>query len=237
MDQYAAKAVEFTSSIGDKPYFMMVNYPDAHLPFQNDVEGLPTVKVDRNRINSTLSFVGVNSERLFDETERYYNCMNRLDESIGMLLDSLGDLSNTVVIYLSDHGAQFSRGKLTNYEGGLKVPFIVHWPDRYPVQNEVRDELISVVDILPTVMEIAGIEKPDFLPGKSLIGLLDNPNQEEAIWQLRGRDHRPFSIFHAEASEIILLNSSTTLMWGGQNFLHITLTPNPILNPDPIRKK
>lgn len=178
MDQYAAKAVEFTSSIGDKPYFMMVNYPDAHLPFQNDVEGLPTVKVDRNRINSTLSFVGVNSERLFDETERYYNCMNRLDESIGMLLDSLGDLSNTVVIYLSDHGAQFSRGKLTNYEGGLKVPFIVHWPDRYPVQNEVRDELISVVDILPTVMEIAGIEKPDFLPGKSLIGLLDNPNQE-----------------------------------------------------------
>src|SRR5690606_12945559 len=135
-----------------------------------DVDGLPTVKVDRKKITSTLPFVGVNSERLREETERYYNCMNRLDESIGMLLDSLGDLSNTVIIYLSDHGAQFSRGKLTNYEGGLKIPFIIHWPDRFPVQNQVREELISVVDILPTVMDIAGMETPEFLPGKSLIG-------------------------------------------------------------------
>lgn len=98
----------------------MVNFPDAHLPFQNEVEGLPTIKVNRDRIKETLPFVGVNNERLLDETEAYYNCMNRLDESIGMLLDSLGDLSNTCIIYLSDHGAQFSRGKLTNYEGGLK---------------------------------------------------------------------------------------------------------------------
>lgn len=178
LDLYAAKASEFKTSRGDKPYFLMVNYPDAHLPFQNDVEGLPTIKVDRERITSTLPFVGVTSERLLDETERYYNCMNRLDESIGMLLDSLGDLSNTVIIYLGDHGAQFSRGKLTNYEGGLKIPFIIHWPDRFPVQNEVRDELISVIDILPTVMDIAGTEVPDFLPGESLIGLLDNPQKE-----------------------------------------------------------
>lgn len=176
LSAYGSSAAKVKNSSGDRPYFLMVNFPDAHLPFQNDVEGLPSEKVDRNRINSTLPFVGVTTERLLDETERYYNCMNRLDESIGMLLDSMGDLSNTVVIYLSDHGAQFSRGKLTNYEGGLKIPFILHWPDRYPVQNQVRDELISVIDILPTILDIAGKNIPDHLPGKSLIKLLDHPD-------------------------------------------------------------
>lgn len=178
LNNYASTAAEFKTSAGDNPYFMMVNFPDAHLPFQNDVEGLPTVKVDREKITSTLPFVGVTTERLLEETERYYNCMNRLDESIGMLLDSLGDLSNTVVIYLSDHGAQFSRGKLTNYEGGLKIPFIIHWPDRFPAQDQVREEFISVIDILPTVMDIAGMEAPGFLPGKSLIELLESPEPE-----------------------------------------------------------
>lgn len=178
LNRYAQNAAEFISSVGDTPYFLMVNFPDAHLPFQNDVDGLPTVKVDRDQVTSTLPFVGVESERLLDETERYYNCMNRLDEAVGMLLDRIGDLSNTVIIYLSDHGAQFSRGKLTNYEGGLKIPFILHWPDRFPVHNQVRDELISVIDILPTVMDIAGGEVPDFLPGESLVGLLENPQEE-----------------------------------------------------------
>ncbi len=177
LSEYAASATEFKNSVAGKPYFLMVNFPDAHLPFQNDVEGLPTVKVDRQKITSTLPFVGLTTKRLLDETERYYNCMNRLDESIGMLLESMGDLSNTAIIYLSDHGAQFSRGKLTNYEGGLKIPFILHWPDRFPVQNQVRNELISVIDILPTILDITGMKIPENLPGKSLIGLLEHSDK------------------------------------------------------------
>ena len=167
---YAQKAKELVqkSKTEDKPYMLMVNFPDAHLPFQNDVEGLPTVKVDTSRITSSLPFVGVNTPRLRKVTEAYYNCMNRLDESVGMLLDSIGDLSNTCIIYLSDHGAQFSRGKMTNYEGGLKIPFIVHWPDKITDRGIVKDELISVIDILPTILEITGSEVPESLPGMSL---------------------------------------------------------------------
>ncbi|MDO6436676.1 sulfatase [Cyclobacterium sp. 1_MG-2023] len=181
LKDYALKAKEFVNQSED-PYFLMVNFPDAHLPFQNEVEGLPTQKVDRDKIKNTLPFVGVNNERLLDETEAYYNCMNRLDESIGMLLDSLGDLSNTCIIYLSDHGAQFSRGKLTNYEGGLKVPFIISYPEVIKESGSSRDELISVIDILPTVLDLTETKGDFNLPGRSLMDLFSN-NVEKDSWR------------------------------------------------------
>lgn len=183
MPDYAANAQKFIQdNNSDAPYFLMVNYPDAHLPFQHQVEGLPSVKVDPDKITNTLPFVGVNNERLREQTEIYYNCMNRLDESVGMLLDSIGDLSNTVIIYISDHGAQFSRGKLTNYEGGLKIPFLVQWEEEIEVKNIVREELVSTVDILPTILELAGEKVPGGLPGRSILGLLQS-DQDLPEWR------------------------------------------------------
>lgn len=183
MAEYATQAKKFIQeNNADKPYFLMVNFPDAHLPFQNDVEGLPTVKVDTGRIENTLPFVGVNTARLKTETAKYYNCMNRLDESIGMLLDSIGDLSNTFIFYLSDHGAQFSRGKLTNYEGGLKIPFIIQWREGIKSVNVVKEELVSVVDILPTILDLAKGEIPEELPGKSILSLFQK-DYEPSSWR------------------------------------------------------
>lgn len=183
MLEYAFNAKKFVvENDANEPYFLMVNFPDAHLPFQNDVEGLPTVKVDTGKIKNTLPFLGVNTARLRTETEKYYNCMNRLDESIGMLLDSIGDLSNTFIFYLSDHGAQFSRGKLTNYEGGLKIPFIIQWEEGIKSVKVVREELVSVIDILPTILELAGGKIPKELPGNSILRLFDQ-NFEPSSWR------------------------------------------------------
>ena len=67
--------------------------------------------------------MGVDNPRLRELTADYFNSINRLDESVGMLLDSLrssGKMKNTLIIYLGDHGAQFSRGKCSNYESGLR---------------------------------------------------------------------------------------------------------------------
>jgi N-sulfoglucosamine sulfohydrolase len=181
LSEYASKAKKFVMQSQD-PYFLMVNFPDAHLPFQNDVEGLPTIKVDSAIIHETLPFVGVNNKRMLGETEAYYNCMNRLDESVGMLLDSLGDLSNTCIVYLSDHGAQFSRGKLTNYEGGLKIPFIISYPEEIKEKGTSREELVSVIDILPTVLDLTGNSGDFGLPGRSLMDLFNREN-DIAPWR------------------------------------------------------
>ncbi|MEX2512447.1 MAG: sulfatase [Cyclobacteriaceae bacterium] len=187
LEEYANNAKKFIDQ-SEAPYLLIVNFPDAHLPFQNEVDGLPSVKVDTSKINNTLPFVGVNNPRLREVTEAYYNCMNRLDESIGMLFDSIGDISNTCIIYISDHGAQFSRGKLTNYEGGLRIPFILTYPEGIKGKGHVRDELVSVIDILPTILDLTGSEIPTNLPGYSLMELFKDDGQARGWRKYLGSD-------------------------------------------------
>jgi N-sulfoglucosamine sulfohydrolase len=106
----------------------------------------------------------------------------RLDAGIGMLLDKLegsGKANDTLVIYLGDHGAQFSRGKTSVYEAGLRVPLIVSFPGRTK-QGLVRDELVSTVDLLPTILDAVGVEGPENLPGRSLLPLCRG---EEQRWR------------------------------------------------------
>lgn len=198
LHRYAQKGQAFAME-SEKPFFLMVNFPDAHFPVQKQVEGLPTTVVEPSDIDESLPFVGVTSERLKEYTANYYNCMNRLDESVGMLMDSLqsiGVLDNTVVIYMGDHGAQFSRGKCSNYEGALKVPMIISWPDHIS-RSQVKKELISSVDILPTILDIAGMEQQEDLPGYSFLPLC----QGEGIYQQReflfadGAGAAPFMFF------------------------------------------
>ena len=98
--------------------------------------------------------------RLREYTANYYNCMRRLDDGIALLLRELkasGQAENTFIIYIGDHGAQFSRGKGTVYEAGLRVPMIVHWPNSDLRAGQVRRELTSTLDIMPTLCDIAGL--------------------------------------------------------------------------------
>ncbi|AEL26176.1 sulfatase family protein [Cyclobacterium marinum] len=172
MGDYAIKAAEFINSSGGKPFFLMVNFPDAHFPLLRKVDGLPTIEVNENQISGTLPFVGVDSERLRAQTADYYSQINRLDESIGMLMDSLkssGKAENTLVIFLSDHGAQFSRGKTTSYEAGLKIPLIMNWPKGLKSKKLKSEELVSVVDLFPTIVDAVSSQEKAELPGKSLI--------------------------------------------------------------------
>jgi N-sulfoglucosamine sulfohydrolase len=176
MGDYAIKASEFIKSVGEQPFFLMVNFPDAHFPLLRKVEGLPTKVVSGEDVLSTLPFVGVNTERLRELTADYYSQINRLDESIGMLLDSLkatGKADNTFIIYLSDHGAQFSRGKTTNYEAGLKIPLILTWPERFPRGKVISDQMVSVIDIFPTIRDAVSAQSQKDLPGNSLIKIAD----------------------------------------------------------------
>jgi N-sulfoglucosamine sulfohydrolase len=183
MPEYAARAMEFFRKSKDKPYFLMVNYPDAHFPLQRQVEGMPKDTVSMEDVQNTLPFTGANTVRLRDITAIYYSCINRLDESIGILMDSLKScdkLDNTLVIFISDHGAQFSRGKTTNYEGALKISFIMSWPGK--IKNGVVEEkkLVSVIDILPTVLDAINYNSvPENLSGRSLLGIAMGNDEED----------------------------------------------------------
>ena len=174
MEEYASAASEFFQEASDKPFFLSVNYPDAHLPFHRQQFGRPKQPLTGADVKP-LPWVGVDSPRLREVTADYYNCLERLDDGIGMLLEALeqsGHADNTLVIYIGDHGAQFPRGKVSVYEGGLRIPFIVRWPKQARV-GAVSNELISTVDILPTVLRAAGVAIPESLPGRALQPLLE----------------------------------------------------------------
>ena len=154
------------------PFFLMVNYSDAHFPLIRQYAGLPIKPLEGKDVK-TLPFVGADNPRLRGFTANYYNCLSRLDTGVGLLLGALrgaGKADNTLVMYVGDHGAQFSRGKTTLYEGGVRVPLILRRPGRIR-PGTVRRELVSTIDILPTVLEAVGLKGPRNLPGRSLLPL------------------------------------------------------------------
>jgi len=153
----------------------MVNLFDPHRPYDaesNQCDGLPENPFGSDDIKP-FDFMGIDVPELRAEVAAYYNCVSRLDTGVGLLLDTLearGLDKNTLVIFLGDHGVPFTRAKTTCYEAGEHVPFIV----RLPKGNggRVRDELISSIDIVPTLADWIGFKPQVELPGKSLIPLL-----------------------------------------------------------------
>ena len=171
--EYAVKSGEFFRD-GDAPFFMTVNYPDAHWPLQGQVDGLPETQVDPKRVK-VMPYVGGETPRMLAVARNYYDCMLRLDACVGQLLkqlDDSGKANNTLVVFIGDHGAQMARGKVTVYEGGMHVPYVVRWPG-VAKANHRSKALVSTIDLLPTFMDAAGSPTPKGLPGKSIRPVLN----------------------------------------------------------------
>ena len=164
---YRTKASEFFKS-SKRPFYLQVNYPDAHRPFIPQVNGIPERPLKASDV-AALPYIGIDHPEIRQQTADYYNCIMRLDHYIGELINALkksGKFDNTVIIYIGDHGADLPRGKRTCYEGGIRVPMIISWPNAKPKQR--RNELVSTLDIFPTICEIAKLKTPSTLAGASL---------------------------------------------------------------------
>ncbi len=179
LGNYAKHAESFMEA-SEETFFLSVNYPDPHRPFITKVHGLPKEPLTGDDVKP-LAYFGLDTPELRQQTADYYNCMSRLDSLIGDLLEALkraGKADNTLVVYLGDHGADLLRGKRTSYEGGLRIPLIVRWPGQ--MKSQVRSELVSTVDLMPTLLAAAKAKPVANLPGKSLLPLLRN---EQTKWR------------------------------------------------------
>jgi N-sulfoglucosamine sulfohydrolase len=187
-----AKYAEAFFKAGDTPFFLHVNYPDAHDPFLAQVDGLPKQPLTGKDVKS-LPYFGIDPPELRQLVADYYNCISRLDSLVGDLLAALdrsGKADNTLVIYLGDHGPDLLRGKRSSYEGGTRVPLIVRWPGK--ARPQVLGELVSSIDIMPTLLAVSGAARVPNLPGQSLVPLLAG---EKPAW----RRHL-FTEFHTHAT-------------------------------------
>lgn len=113
------------------------------------------------------------------EPMEYYAACSDIDWNVGRLMAKLEDqdlLDNTFVIYTSDHGDHFGTrpgggNKRGAYDDCAKVPLIAHHPS-LASGGLVRNELVSNVDIMPTLLQIAGVDSPENLHGRSLLPLM-----------------------------------------------------------------
>ncbi len=169
-----AKHAESFITVSDTPFFLIVNLPDAHDPWLRQVDGLPKSPQTGAEVKA-MPYMGIDPPAMREMVADYYNSLARLDACVGELLATLeksGKASNTIVIYIGDHGADFLRGKRTCYEGGLRIPLLIRWPGK--AQPQIREELVSTIDLMPTLLAACAASPVADLPGMALQPLLAN---------------------------------------------------------------
>lgn len=114
----------------------------------------------------------------------YYASISYVDALIGDLISHLKEIGiyeNTIIVVWGDHGYKLgdhnSWGKMTNYNIDLKVPVIIRYPDQ-PNKGKQTEGITELVDLFPTLCEIAGVEIPTYMQGQSLVPLMKNPAQD-----------------------------------------------------------
>ncbi len=118
------------------------------------------------------------NEATRQDLANYYDSLTSMDQQVGAVLEELereGLADDTIIFYYSDHGGVLPRSKRYVYDTGTHVPFIVYFPEKWRSlapgeQGEAIEEVVSFVDFAPTLLALAGIQKPDYMQGRVLFG-------------------------------------------------------------------
>jgi arylsulfatase A-like enzyme len=175
MDVYTDEAIKFIRNHKTQPFFVYLATNTPHDPLQVSDEYVDPYR----RLG------------LDDKTARVYGMVANIDDNFRKLLaavDQMGLASNTIVIFMSDNGptqegvGRYTAGlrghKTQVYEGGIRVPFFIRWPDRFRPGRKI-DRLAAHIDVMPTLLELCDAAKPQDVQfdGLSLAPLLqeDSP--------------------------------------------------------------
>ncbi len=132
---------------------------------------------------------------------RHYDNIATMDTVVEKLLQELeeaGESENTIVFFYSDHGTGLPRHKRWLFDTGVKVPFIVYIPEQYkelyPAEpGSIVDQLISFIDLAPTVIELAGAQIPKNMQGRAFLGKNLKP-ERDYVFLARGRMDERYDI-------------------------------------------
>lgn len=160
----------------NQPFFSVFNLEVTHesqiFPSSPARKGKPLV-TDPAKVDVPPYYPDTPAVR--EELARMYDNIADMDTQVGELLKQLdedGLAENTIVFYWSDHGDGVPRAKRSLYDSGLRVPLMIRWPKALGATAEpgVRDEMVSLLDLAPTVLAFAGVEIPTHVQGRVLLG-------------------------------------------------------------------
>lgn len=171
----------------EKPFCLLINVSDPHKPFYG-MNGSQKVVDDPNVPSQIFQPDEVPIPGfLFDhpqvrlELAHYYSSVRRADDCVGEILKALdesGLAQQTIVVFLSDHGMPLPFAKTALYHHSTRTPWIVRWPGVAGAGLHDRQHMISAIDLLPTLLDVAEIKHPDGLQGRSFLPLLKGQNQD-----------------------------------------------------------
>jgi len=173
----------------NKPFFLSANSHDPHRPFigsRQDTltwgENMPPVtRQYRPEEVDVLGYLP-DIKDVRKEVAQYYGNVYRCDQNVGAVLKALkesGLEDNTLVIFLADHGAAFPFSKAQCYLNSSKTPLIVKWPGNIKPGSVDSTHFVTGIDLMPTIMEAAGVPLVPELDGLSFLPLLFNEKQED----------------------------------------------------------
>ncbi len=183
-----------------QPFFLAVGFSKPHLPFvapKKYFDMFPREEIQKPTIKDDdlvdVPWVGRSNAKLHDDYKyrsndswediirAYLACVAYTDDNVGRVVDALNNSEykdNTIVVLWSDHGYHFgekrSHLKFSLWEEATRVPFIILDPRNKDSNGKVCDAPVSLIDIYPTLLNYAGIEKPEYSDGLDLSGLLKN---------------------------------------------------------------
>jgi arylsulfatase B len=193
---FGDKARDFIHDQKEKPFFLQLSFNAVH----NFTHQLPQEYLAEKNLSGYHDW-DPKTEEYYDwyklgrkpnnpeGREHYLGQLYYLDKEVGKVLDHLSDLGlaeNTLVIYIGDNGgstpiyannAPLRGSKYLLYEGGIRVPMILSYPGNFE-QNRVRDNVVSAMDVLPTICSVADIDTPDYVDGLDLSSLLRSENTD-----------------------------------------------------------
>jgi choline-sulfatase len=197
----ARRAVRFLEGqTGEQPFCLWLSIPDPHGPLQcpepyaslhppgaitlppwrdGDLAG----KMERARVfQQLLGYDAMSEADIRRRVSIYYGMIRFLDDAIGQVLDALdrlGLIEQTIVVFTSDHGDYAGEHRLTDKSSTLldcmtRVPLLVSWPGHLP-EATVNHNLVSLLDVMPTCLGLAGLPRPDGINGRMLPLTGDDP--------------------------------------------------------------
>jgi arylsulfatase A-like enzyme len=158
-DVETGQAIDFIKRHAGKPFALCVGYYPPHTPYD------PPKKYEQMYQGSPL------------KPPAYWGAVTAIDDCAGRLLKGLDDAGlrgRTLVVFTADHGEHFGKrpgggNKRNGYDEAARVPLILRLPGVFE-GGSVRADLVSLVDLMPTILELAGVKAPQALEGMSLIG-------------------------------------------------------------------
>jgi iduronate 2-sulfatase len=199
----ALKQMDLLGKDADKPFFLAVGIIRPHLPFGAPAKylehyknaKLPTIAHPKKPEGKTTwhksgEFMKYNrwnrnpntdAEFAIEVRKHYAACVTYADALVGRVLKKLaaiGAKDNTIIVLWGDHGWHLGEhaiwGKHALFEESLHSPLIIHYPGMAKPGRPTRS-MVETLDVFPTLCEVAGLPKPEFATGVSLLPILKNP--------------------------------------------------------------